>query len=549
MPPEGWVTPESIGIDFIPTRVPGLAEAVVGSEMLVGLGPAQPCHLLNASAALVWQRFDGERDLASIAADLADAYGEPGEVIGADVIALTQQLGGLGLLERVAPAPPNPADAPGLPAAGDEIPHFELADLKGCLRSWASFRGAAVLLINWRPDCGYCLQIAEELGLYKDALGRQGIDLVFVTSGHTDANRSLLERAGLQDVAVLIRQEPDATDPFAGLGTPAAWFCGADGRIAAPLAHGAADVLDLAVRLGGRAPAPDGNPRVRYLPGSGGVCAPGGPSSPASLPGIAWLGTGVYRFGDFHVGVRYNSPETEATLDRLFSSRRIHDPKTPDNYSVAVHRSPVKNGARDLNLLIRSDLRVVRTRSASRVWRALLGYLSMEVYQPNPGLMQVEGLAVVREGQGYLLPSFLYRTYDVVPSRLSRLGLQIADRPWVCLDPSMAEIVIDEPRIPYDPGVLAEMHHGFPTGSELPAVDPGRYPLDRWVFAAEGPSGLLSAASSAARAVGLVTSAASLQTVLDEVVGLFGRTQGFAVAHEAPTAFLNELPVALGWSS
>jgi hypothetical protein len=93
MPPDGWVTPEAISIDFIPAPAPGVAEAVVGAEMLVGLDPSRPCHRLNSAAALVWQRFDGERDLATIVAELAEVSGEQSEVITGDVVELTRQLG------------------------------------------------------------------------------------------------------------------------------------------------------------------------------------------------------------------------------------------------------------------------------------------------------------------------------------------------------------------------------------------------------------------------------------------------------------------------
>jgi hypothetical protein len=71
----------------------------------------------------------------------------------------------------------------------------------------------------------------------------------------------------------------------------------------------------------------------------------------------------------------------------------------------------------------------------------------------------------------------------------------------------------------------------------------------RWVFAAEPSKGLLSTAPSAALAAGLITSVPSLQKVLDDLVVLFGHTQGYAAAYEAPAAFLDRLPAALGWNS
>jgi hypothetical protein len=546
MLPEGLITPESIGIDFVPTPAQAVAELVVGSELVVGLGPSRSCHLLNATAALVWRRFDGKRDLAAIVADLADVSGEQAQVIAADVVELTRQLGGLGLLDGVAP---HPAKTPGLPSPGDEIPSFGLPDLTGRLRSWDSFRGAAVLLVNWSPYCGYCQHIAGKLSECQDSLRSQGADLVFVTSGDVEANRSLFEQSGLQGVIVLRKQEADSRDPFAGLGTPAAWFFDADGHLAAPLAYGASDLLDLAVRLGEESPPEECSAQVRYLRGSGGVCAPGGASSPGGRTGVTRVGTAVYRFGDFHVGVRFNRAETETTLDRLFPQSRIHDPKTPDNYSLALHQSSVDNKIRDLNLLFRSDLQVVRTRSAGRVLRALLGYCSMEVHQPDPGLLQADGLAVVRNDRSYILPPFLYRTYDLVAGRLSRFGLQVVDRPWVCIDPATTQIVIEDPRLPYDRDMLAELDQDIPTSPELPAVGTGRYLLEGWVFATEQPGAHLSTAASAALAAGLIRSVPSLQTVLDDLVALFSRTQGHALAYQAPMAFLDRLPAALGWST
>jgi hypothetical protein len=97
--------------------------------------------------------------------------------------------------------------------------------------------------------------------------------------------------------------------------------------------------------------------------------------------------------------------------------------------------------------------------------------------------------------------------------------------------------------------VLAELDQGIPTGPELPAAGTGRYLLDRWVFATEHPGGHPATAASAALAAGLIRSVPSLQTVLGDLVALFGRTQGHALAYQAPMALLDRLPDALGWSA
>jgi len=43
--------------------------------LVVAVAPFEPCQLLNSTAALVWQRFDGMADLASVIDDLAEVAG------------------------------------------------------------------------------------------------------------------------------------------------------------------------------------------------------------------------------------------------------------------------------------------------------------------------------------------------------------------------------------------------------------------------------------------------------------------------------------------
>jgi hypothetical protein len=540
------LTPEEIEVGFVARRRPTTAEVRVGDELVVAVAPYEPCHLLNSTAALVWQSFDGVVDLGSLIDELAEAAGSSAEVIGPDVIELARHLGRLGLLEGVTSAAEVPVgaapEATGPLGEGYRLEEFELPDADGRPHAWSSFGGRALLLVNWSPFCGYCLQIANGLGELRPQLAERDIDLVFVTLGGTEDNQPVLDRAGLGDATVLYAR-PGA-DPFAGYGTPAAYLIEADGCIAAPLAYGALEVPHLAARLAGvaQAAAPDSD--ARYLAGGGGACGPGGAGAPNK--GTDWAGVAAFALGEFHVGIRYNNEETAALLDRLFPDARVEDPKVQDNYSVALY-PPASGTARELNLLVRSGLQLVRSRAAARVLRALLGHLSADLYDPDPALLQADGLAVVDgEGEAVVLPSVLRNMWSVVAPRLGPLGLQVVDRPSISIDTGKAQLVVHEPVVPHDAAVLEGVDVGVRLGSELPAVAPGRYPLRVWVVATEErPAGPLSQAAAVAQSVGLVTRVPGLQRVLDQLAELFVQTEGYGLRYQGAEDFIGHLGALL----
>ena len=540
---DGRLTPEEIGLGFVPRRRPATAEVRVGDELVVAVAPFEPCHLLNSTAALVWERLDGAVDLAAVIDDLAKAAGLDADAIGPDVVELARHLGRVGLLEGVTSGTGGPADQtpPAGPPAGegDLLEDFAFAEAAGRPGAWSSFRGRTVLLLNWSPFCGYCLQIANGLGDLRPGLADRDIELVLVTLGGTDENQPVLDKAGMGDVTVLYNSKE--RDPFAGLGTPAAYLVGGDGRVAAPLAYGAREVPQFVARLAGVEPAAAaGDDDIRYLSGGGGVCAPSNGSGRDRS--TDWAGVAAYAMGEFRVGLRYNTEETAAWLDRLFPGARVEDPKVPDNYSCALY--PSSGGrARELNLLVWSGLQVVRSRSAARVLRALLGHLSAELHHPDPDLLQADGVAVLRsDGEALVLPSVLYNSWSAVQPRLNRLGLQIVDRPLVSIDTAKAQIVVAEPVIAHDRAVLEVVDLGARVGDEPPAVSPGRYPLRTWILPTEDrPVGPLSKAAAIARAGGLLPRAPVLRAALDQLVELFSQTEAYAVRYQGPQEFCKQV--------
>jgi peroxiredoxin len=487
---------------FVPTPRDDVVQLEVGAELVLMRG--NQTFALNPSASLVWRCFDGTGDLDEVAADLADALGADAEVVHTDVLNVARDLASMGMLAGAAGAEAvdsreSDSTAVQTVEVGDELEAFTLPSLEGPLIEWSSFRGHRVLLVNWNPGCGFCEVIAGELGRLQPRLEEEGVTLVLVTRGDGDANRLLMAEHGIKAPA-LMRQ--DGCDPFSGFGTPAAYLVGADGRVAAPFAHGAVEVPLLVRQAAGVADTTrfSGQDGPRYLPSAAAVCN-GDNRAPAG-PLTAWAGTRAYALGPYHVGIRHNGQTAADLLDQLFSGQGVDDPRTPDNYSVAVY--PPRRHRQELNLLVKDGGVLVRSRSRERVLRGLLAYLSAELTPPSDqSLLFVRARAAIHDGEAILLPRGSAGWTSQLQASLTRSGIQMVDLPLVTLDPGAAELVIPEPTIEHDPSVLATVDVAVQLGSEFPPVRPGRYPLRLWVVAAarghEGATGgarsVLAAAS------------------------------------------------------
>src|SRR5205823_3155793 len=140
--------------------------------------------------------------------------------------------------------------------------------------------------------------------------------------------------------------------------------------------------------------------------------------------------------GEYHVGLRYDAPETAAVLDRLFPGARVNDRRVPDNYSVALGGTRTTQGAgssRSLKLLVHGGSQLVRSRSGGRVLNALVQYLDADLAPRDPALMRVAVTAAVRDGEAVLLPSGLVDDVKQLQPRLAKAGLGIVDTPRVLL--------------------------------------------------------------------------------------------------------------------
>ena len=352
-------TIDDIDGSLIPRPRPDVVVIEAGPEKVLIRGNP---YAVNETAALVWGCFDGDVTLDELIAEFTRASGADEETIRSDVVGLTRDLASIGMLEGFAPgsvATPRQSDIRCVEVGGGLRPSC-CPILTATTASWESFRRRQVLLVSWNPTCGFCTRIADELAALQRPLEGRGVSLVFLTRGNADANRAVFDKYGIDAPALLGRQN----GPFAGFGTPAAYLVDGEGKVAAPFAYGALEVPRLAREAAGveddtAGAEPTG---ARYLPAAAAVC---GGESGRPPHGTEWTGTAAYRFGEFHVGIRYNATSSAETLDRLFPGLRVEDPRVPDNFSVVLQDRGSRT--RELNLLVRGAKHLVRSRSRARV--------------------------------------------------------------------------------------------------------------------------------------------------------------------------------------
>jgi hypothetical protein len=499
------LSPEDIGPDFAPKPRDSVSSSRFDNEVLLVDGDTGRIHVLNSTAAIVWECFDGEVTLEELAAELADAFRAPLETVQADTFAMTRELGRLRLLDGVSLPAPEAGTVAGPLEVGELVEAFDVVSAGGDEISLPRPGSEGTLLVNWSPFCGYCGKIAADLAQCRPALAERGIDLVLLTAGSFEDNQGMLGSSELNDAAFVRRPADDAatetiSDPFGAMGTPVAYLLDSTGRVTKPLAYGADQVPKLAREAAGlpatevsdasssSADGSEGSEEqsgapVRRLPAASGVCGPS-PSGSAKKS-RQWAVTSTYAIGDYRVGIRANSLATDELLAKAFAPYRIDEP-TPaaDNFSVVVGDDG-KPGAKALNLLLMADTTVVRSRSPGRVIRALGGRLSSLLDGEDDGMLRTRNVAALVGEDAILLPRATLYWLEYLQPRLSRLGIRLSDEPHALIDPVTRELVIPDHLVGAKEAVLAGLDDPGPLRTELPPMEPGRYSLRAWTIEEE----------------------------------------------------------------
>jgi len=114
---ETAIEPSADDLDgrFVARRAPGMATVDADPEALLLHEPTGYFHLLNPSAALVWDCVDGVTSASAIAAEIGAVTGAPFERVLRDTLALLSELRDAGAVQDatssvVAPLPPPPRE-------------------------------------------------------------------------------------------------------------------------------------------------------------------------------------------------------------------------------------------------------------------------------------------------------------------------------------------------------------------------------------------------------------------------------------------------------
>lgn len=83
---------------YVPATTPGVVAVDAEVEAVLVDELTDQLHLLNGSAALLWECFDGESTVADIAFDLADELGVPYEQILSDTLNVVEGLASQGVV-------------------------------------------------------------------------------------------------------------------------------------------------------------------------------------------------------------------------------------------------------------------------------------------------------------------------------------------------------------------------------------------------------------------------------------------------------------------
>ena len=127
---------------------------------------------------------------------------------------------------------------------GEPAPDFRLPDLAGKFVSLSDFRGGKTLVLFWRPSCGFCQRMLDDLKAWEAHPAEGAPRLLVVSTDSVESNRAM----GLRSPVLL---DPDGMRVgrlFGATGTPMAVLVDSEGKIASELAAGAPAVLALAGR-------------------------------------------------------------------------------------------------------------------------------------------------------------------------------------------------------------------------------------------------------------------------------------------------------------
>jgi hypothetical protein len=263
-----------------------------------------------------------------------------------------------------------------------------------------------------------------------------------------------------------------------------------------------------------------------------------------SLDDLDWVASSTFHVGEWALGVRSSSVETDAAVRAVLAAHLV-DIEAPPNFSALMADASGADGhVRAFNFLYRSSDPLVRTRAPGRVLRTLLHYLS-DFAEPESSTIRLAATGFVVGDRAIVAPDGIRFEMANVETRLDRAGLQVIDAPVLHLEPESGCIVVPEPALTVDRTALADFERRYPpTGREREPVRPGRYPIAVWAFTTEKEQAeAVSGAQAVAAAAQQVVNADGLgaQHVLDTMAAVVERTAVSGMCWQDPAELAGQL--------
>lgn len=223
--------------------------------------------------------------------------------------------------------------------------------------------------------------------------------------------------------------------------------------------------------------------------------------------------------GDFHIGVRSNTLDGDATMRRLLADHLVDDPSAPANYSLL---SPEPGeGRRGIYRLYKGSTAIARARTEGRLLSALVEVLAGHLEGKNH-LVPINVRPFLKGGEVILVPRETVSLLDSIEPRLRRLGVECLVHVKPKLDPSTGSVVLNEEALP----IRREVLEGLDGDSGALFPRNGRFRVRDWIFFGADPDGdaTLSPAVAVSRALGTVRSIPEhgSQRVVDGFAAMFG---------------------------
>jgi peroxiredoxin len=143
-------------------------------------------------------------------------------------------------VSAAAPAQPRSLDL------GAAAPDFRLPDPNGRFHRLADFAGRPNLFVFFNPDCGFCQQLAPELG----RMPKESPHVVLLSRGTAQTHVSMARQHGWS-CDVLLEPGWEVATKYGTNATPTAYLIDSKGSIASTLAVGVPAVLELARAMPG----------------------------------------------------------------------------------------------------------------------------------------------------------------------------------------------------------------------------------------------------------------------------------------------------------